>query len=75
MNKYVYAKIGVYYFSAEHAAIRRKREDWLVRNQDNVSEWCDISFAYCCFSELATKRVGLVQNYIIISLKTDLFSP
>jgi hypothetical protein len=44
MNKYVYTKIGVYYFSAEHAAIRRKREDWLVRNQDNVSEWCDISF-------------------------------
>jgi hypothetical protein len=25
-------------FSAKHAALRRKIKDWLVRNQDNVSE-------------------------------------
>ena len=30
-------------FSAKHAALRRKRTDWLVRNQDNVSEWGDMS--------------------------------
>jgi hypothetical protein len=26
-------------FSAKHATLRRKRKDWLARNQDNVSEW------------------------------------
>ena len=31
--------IGISYFSAKHAAIRRKKKDWLTRNQDNVSEW------------------------------------
>jgi hypothetical protein len=35
-------KIGIYCFSAKHAALRRKSKDWLARNQDNVSEWCDM---------------------------------
>ena len=38
-------------FSTKHAALRRKSRDWLARNQDNVSEWGDMSI--CCFSELA----------------------
>jgi hypothetical protein len=33
------SKIGICCFSAKHAALRRKSKDWLVRNQDNVSEW------------------------------------
>ena len=33
--------------------LRSKNKDWLVRNQDNVSEWSDMSTADCCFSELA----------------------
>ena len=32
-------KIGICFFSAMHAALRRKNKDWLARNQDNVSEW------------------------------------
>ena len=37
-------KIGIYCrFSAKHAALRRKSKDWLVRNQNNVSEWSDMS--------------------------------
>ena len=31
-------KIGICCFSAKHAALRRKSKDWLVRNQNNVSE-------------------------------------
>ena len=31
-------KIGIYCFSANHAALRRKTKDWLGRNQNNVSE-------------------------------------
>jgi hypothetical protein len=39
-------KIGC--FCAKHAAFRRKSKDWLALNQDNVSEWiemttCDIT--------------------------------
>ena len=33
-------KIGISYFSAKHAALRRKTKDWLALN--NVSEWSDI---------------------------------
>jgi hypothetical protein len=36
-------KIGICCFSAKHAALRRKSIDWMARNQNNVSEWSDIS--------------------------------
>ena len=36
-------KIGICCISAKHAALRRKSKDWLARNQNNVSEWSDIS--------------------------------
>jgi hypothetical protein len=35
--------IGVCCFSAKHEALRRKNNDWLARNQDNVSKWSDMS--------------------------------
>jgi hypothetical protein len=36
-------KIGICCFSAKHAALSRKSKDWLARNQNNVSEWSDMS--------------------------------
>jgi hypothetical protein len=36
-------KIGICCFSAKQAALERKNTDWLARNQDNVSEWGDMS--------------------------------
>jgi hypothetical protein len=36
-------KIGICCFSAKHAALRRKNKDWMARNQNNVSEWGDMS--------------------------------
>ena len=36
-------KIGICCFSAKNAALRRKSKNWLARNQNNVSEWSDIS--------------------------------
>ena len=36
-------KIGVCCFSAKNAALRRKSKYWLVRNQNNVSKWSDMS--------------------------------
>jgi len=32
-----------------HAALRRKSKDWLARNQDNVSEWNDMSIRRLLF--------------------------
>jgi hypothetical protein len=42
-------KIGICCFSAKHAALRRKSKDWLARNQDNVSEWGDMSIRRLLF--------------------------
>jgi hypothetical protein len=36
-------KNGICCFSAMCAALRRKSKDWLGRNQDNVTEWGDMS--------------------------------
>ena len=36
-------KIGICCFSAKHAALRRKSKEWFAQNQDNVSEWGDMS--------------------------------
>jgi hypothetical protein len=36
-------KIVMCCFSAKNAALRRKSKDGLARNQDNVSEWSDMS--------------------------------
>ena len=39
-------KIGIYYFSAKHTALRSKTKVWLARNQDNVSKWKDMSILW-----------------------------
>ena len=36
-------EIGICCFSAKHAALRRKSKNWLSQNQNNVSEWSDMS--------------------------------
>ena len=36
-------KIGIYCFSAKHAAVKSNNKDWLARNQDNVFECGDMS--------------------------------
>ena len=36
-------KIGISCFSAKRAVLRRKSKDWFARNQNNVSEWSDMS--------------------------------
>ena len=62
-------------FSANHAAWRRKSKDWLARNQNNVSEWSDMSTRGLLFHLASTIKIQLKVDLIIISLKIDLFSP
>ena len=49
-------KIGICCFFAIHAALRRKSKDWLTRNQDNVSEWGDMSICRLLFQWVSTKK-------------------
>jgi len=36
-------EIGICCFSGRHTALRRKSKDWSARNQNNVSQWNDMS--------------------------------
>ena len=42
-------KIGICFFSAKHAALKRKDKDLLAQIQDNVSEWSDMSICGLVF--------------------------
>jgi hypothetical protein len=52
-------KIGICCFSANHAELRRKSKDWLARNQNNVSEWSDMSTRGLLFQWASTIKVQL----------------
>ena len=53
-------KIGMCYFSAKHAVLlRRKNKDWLTRNQNNVSEWSDMSIHGLLFQWTSTMQIQL----------------
>ena len=52
-------RIGMCCFSAKHAALRRKSKDWLARNQNNVSEWGDMSTRGLLFQWASTIQIPL----------------
>jgi hypothetical protein len=55
-------KIDICCFSAKHAALRRKSKDWLVRNQNNVSEWSDLSTRGLLFQWASTIKIQLTVS-------------
>jgi hypothetical protein len=77
-------KIGICCFSAKYAyaSLRRKNKDWLARNQDNVSQWGDMSihgllFQWATCSTIKNQLSVLVYykvDLVIISLMLNLFS-
>jgi hypothetical protein len=69
-------KIGICFFSVKDAELIRQSKDWLVRNQDNVSEWINMSTRGLLFlwTNIHTMRVSLVQNRHHLS-KINLFLP
>jgi hypothetical protein len=74
-------KIGIYCFSAKHTALSRKSKDLMARNQENVSEWGDMSIRWMLFQWASTLKIQLSvliwnkADLFIISLKIKLFSP
>ena len=76
-------KICICCFAAKHATLRRKSKDWLVRNQDNVSECGDVSIHELLFWWASTLKIELSMlvyykaDPIIISMQitSNLYSP
>jgi len=54
-----YNKICICCFSAKQTALRRKSKDWLFRNQDNMSEWGDMSICGLLFQWACTMEIQL----------------
>jgi hypothetical protein len=52
-------RIGICCFSTKYAALRRKSKDWLARNQNNVSEWSDMSIRGLLFQWASTIKIQL----------------
>jgi len=52
-------KTGICCFSTKNATLRRKSKDWLALNQDNVSEWGDMSIRRLLFQWASTIKIQL----------------
>jgi hypothetical protein len=52
-------KMGICCFSTKHAALRRKSKGWLAQNQNNVSEWSDMSTRRLLFQGASTIKIQL----------------
>jgi hypothetical protein len=52
-------KIGICCFSAKYVALSRKSKDWLAWNQNNVSEWRDMSICGLLFQWASTIQIQL----------------
>jgi hypothetical protein len=55
-------KFGICCFSAKKASLRRNSKDWLARNQNNVSEWSDISTRWLLLAHLAKCNVSFCHH-------------
>ena len=49
--------IGICCCSVKYAALWRKSQDWLARNQDNVSKWGDMSVRRLLFQWASTIKI------------------
>ena len=49
----------IFCFSAKHSAFRNKSKDWLVKNQDNMSEWSNMSTHRLLFQSASTVKILL----------------
>ena len=73
-------QINICCLSAKHAALRRKNKDWSPY-RDNVFEWGDMSIRGLLFQWASIIQIQLSMlvwyksDLVIISMKTNLFSP
>jgi hypothetical protein len=60
-------KIGICCFFAKHAALMWKSKDWLARNQNNVSEWSDMSIRELLFQYVSKIKIQLIVFSLVLS--------
>ena len=51
--------LGICCFSSKNTALRRKGKNWLAQNEDNVSEWGDMSICGLLFQWASTIKIQL----------------
>jgi hypothetical protein len=59
-------KIGICCFFAKYAALRSMSKDWLARNQNNVSEWSDMSTRGLLFQQANTIKIQLGWTHLFL---------
>ena len=64
-------EIGICCFSTKHAALRRKSNDWLARNQNNVSQWSDMYIRGLLFQWFSTKRTSSSSQWKLTCSRHD----
>ena len=52
-------EIGICCYSVKHVALRSKNKDYLARNQNNVSEWIDMSVRELFCQWASTMKIKL----------------
>jgi hypothetical protein len=62
-------------FSGKHTTLRRKSKDWLARNQDNVSEWGDMSIRRLLFQWTSTIKIQLSSSQELLYSGTYYWTP
>jgi hypothetical protein len=65
-------KFGIFCFSAKHAALRRKSNVWLSRNQDNMCEWGDMSIRGLLLQWAST--IKKIQLSVLVQYIADLIT-
>jgi hypothetical protein len=58
--------ISICCFCAKNAALRTKSKDWLDRNQNNVSEWSDISTQWLLLAHPAKGKMSFYHHLVAV---------
>jgi hypothetical protein len=62
-------RISICCFTAKHTTLRSKNKDWLAWNQNNMSEWSNMSTSELLFQLLTTMKI---QLSVLVANKADI---
>jgi hypothetical protein len=64
-----YYRISICCFTAKHTTLRSKNKDWLAWNQNNMSEWSNMSTSELLFQLPTTMKI---QLSVLVANKADI---
>jgi hypothetical protein len=62
-------RISICCFTAKHTTLRSKNKDWLAWNQNNMSEWSNMSTSELLFQLPTTMKI---QLSVLVANKADI---